>query len=346
MEAIKHSAEEKNLEEAHCIVCGTPLEQYIPVISDDRYGCPGVYSIARCPACGQMATLPPLKESDLPDLYSRYYPRREVDLASLSKEADKVKVSLARFRRWLAGTDNQGHYRAHPGQTVLDIGSGSCLSLLEMRAMGVEAYGVEADPNVLSIADHFGLRVHIGSIHDHPFPGVIFDLIVLNQVIEHVPDPLALLNLVKERLKPGGRVVLSFPNTTSIQAARSGTRWINWHIPYHQHHFNRQSFEKLAARAGYEPVAARTITPNLWTVLQLRANRETPTEGQASAAWSSQAAEANIRPPFHARLKRKLLLQGVRVATVPAAIFNRTYDALGRGDSLLVELRLANRERG
>lgn len=346
METIKQSAEEENLEEARCVVCGTPLEQYIPAISDDRYGCPGVYSIARCPSCGQMATLPPLRESDLPDLYSRYYPRREVDLASLSKEADKVKAPLARFRRWLAGTDNQGHYRARVGQTVLDIGSGSCLSLLEMRAMGVEAYGVEADPNVRSIADHFGLRVHIGSIHDHPFPGVSFDLIVLNQVIEHVPDPLALLNLVKERLKPGGRVVLSFPNTTSIQAARSGVRWINWHVPYHQHHFNGRSFEKLAVQAGYELVAARTITPNLWTVLQFQANRETPAEGLASSTWSSQAAGANARPPIHARLKRKLISLGARVATVLAAFLNRTYDALGKGDSLLVELRLANRERG
>jgi SAM-dependent methyltransferase len=346
IETIRQSVEEKNLEEARCIVCSTTLEQYIPVISDDRYGCPGIYSIARCSACGQMATLPPLRESDLPDLYSRYYPRREMDLASLSKEADKVRAPLAGFRRWLAGTDNQGHYRARPGQTVLDIGSGSCLALLEMRAMGVEAYGVEADPNVRSISGHFGLSVHIGSIHDHPFPGVMFDLIVLNQVIEHVPDPLALLSLVKGRLKPGGRVVLSFPNTTSMQAAHSGVRWINWHVPYHQHHFNRRSFEKLAVRAGYEPVTARTITPNLWTVLQLRVNRETPAEGLASATWSSQATGANARPPFHALLKRKLISLGARVATVPVAFFNRTYDALGKGDSLLVELRLANRERG
>jgi hypothetical protein len=35
--------------------------------------------------------------------------------------------------------------------------------------------------------------VHIGSIDDDPFPGVRFDRIVLNQVIEHIPEPQRLL---------------------------------------------------------------------------------------------------------------------------------------------------------
>jgi SAM-dependent methyltransferase len=326
-----------------CIVCDTALEIAIPAISDDRYGCPGVFAIARCPSCGQMITLPPLSEADLPGLYSRYYPRREVDFDALQAEAARVAAPAARLRRWLAGTDNQGHYRARPGQDVLDIGSGSCLSLLELRAMGVEAWGVEADPNVRAIAEHFALRVHIGSIHDNPFAGRSFDLIVLNQVIEHVPDPLALLRTVRSRLKPDGRVILSFPNTASVPAGRSGIRWINWHVPYHQHHFNRTSFARLAARAGYEVSDVRTITPNLWTLLQWRANRESGAEGQVSATWSSSPSAHDRRPPFPTRLKRAVRARAARLLAALSAVSNRAIDAAGRGDSLLVELRATGR---
>jgi len=327
---------------SRCIVCDTPLQPFIPAISDNRYGCPGVYAIALCPDCGQMATLPPLQEGDLPELYSRYYPRSHMDYAALAREAQRVSRVGAGLRRWLAGTNNQGHYRARPGQNVLDIGSGSCLSMLEMRALGVQAFGIEADPNVAAIAAHFGLTVHVGSIHDQPFPDQSFDLIVLNQVIEHVPDPLALLITVKERLTPKGTVVLSFPNTDSVFARRSGVRWINWHVPYHQHHFNHNSFALLAKRAGYQMTRVRSITPNLWRMLQQRADREEPpTEGRASATWTGDQ-----EPPLHGclalRVRRRLAAYATRGQALVSGLSNRAYDVCGCGDSLLVELSVRN----
>lgn len=308
------------------------MDAYIDAISDDRYGCPGVFSIQRCPSCGQMATCPPLTEDDLPALYSSFYPRRHVDYQELQTEAHRAASPYAAIRRWMAGTDNQGHYLAQPGQTVLDIGSGSCLALLELRAMGIEAWGVEADPNVRDIAEHFDLRVHIGSIHDCPFPDQSFDLIVLNQVIEHVPDPFAMLEAVGSRLNPGGRVWLSFPNVDSWPRRISGWRWINWHVPYHQHHFNRRSFARLASRAGYAVGRVRTITPNMWIMMQLRAFSQQTSQGEASSNWSPDALPEARR----GRLAR----YAMRFSALGLAVAARGADALGKGDSLLVELRV------
>lgn len=326
--------------ETYCLVCGEKAQVYIPSICDDRYGCPGSYHINRCPSCGYMATLPALTEGDLPALYSQYYPRRQVNYGDLQREADRVRAPFASLKRWAFGTNNQGHYEARPGQRVLDIGSGACLSLLELRAMGVEAFGVEADPNVEAIADHFGLNVHIGSIHDNPFPDVSFDLIVLNQVIEHVPDPLALLRQLKGRLSPGGAVTLSFPNVDSWQRRWSGNRWINWHVPYHQHHFNMRAFTLLATKAGYRVGRARSITPNLWTLLQLRAMGEAPEQGKASSGWAAaeKADEHTKTPGLLRRIRNKGMGLLVRSAKILFVIINRIIDFLGKGDSLLVTL--------
>lgn len=327
-----------SVDQQTCITCDSELEVFIDQIWDDRYGCPGLFSIRRCISCGQMVTTPRLREEDLPALYSRHYPRRTVDFEDMEREAALVAAPLAGFRRWLAGTDNQGHYLARPGQSVLDIGSGSCLSLLELRGMGVTAYGLEADPNVRAIADRYGLKVHIGSIHDGPFADESFDLIVLNQVIEHVPDPKALLRVVKGRLKSGGRVVLSFPNADSWHRILFGRRWINWHVPYHQHHFNRHSFRLLAQSEGYQVGRVRSITPNLWSLLQIRALGTKTFEGHASDSWGSgdgRQGSISLSGRIRAGLKRRLS-KAVGVFLVG---INRCVDALGKGDSLLVELR-------
>ena len=322
----------------NCIACGAGNGPYIDEIWDDRYGSPGKFSILKCASCGQMVTSPLLEETDLPALYSSYYPRRDVDFNALRKEADAVLADGAKQKRYREGTDNQGHYLVQPGQRVLDIGCGSCVSLLEIRNLGGEAFGIETDPNVRAIADHFGLTVHIGSIHDNPFPGIDFDLIVLNQVIEHVPDPVALLKLVRGRLRPGGKVILSFPNAESLNKKISGRKWINWHIPYHLHHYNKTSFPLIAKRAGYKVASLRSITPNLWTILQIRAYGDETVEGRPSSAWTGSGPSISSKASFAMRWKNRLASRATGITHGLIGPVNRAADRLGLGDSLLVEL--------
>jgi SAM-dependent methyltransferase len=328
-----------DVSKSSCIACGSGNEPYIDRVWDDRYGAPGVFSILKCGSCGQMVTSPLLSEQDLPALYSRYYPRGDANFDAIKKEADAVLLPDAAKKRHQNGTDNQGHYLVKPGQKVLDIGCGSCISLLEVRNLGGEAWGIETDPNVRAIADHFGLTVHIGSIHDNPFPGEEFDLIVLNQVIEHVPDPIALLKLVRGRLRPNGRVILGFPNSGSLNRMISGRKWLNWHIPYHLHHYNKNSFALIVKQAGYDVVSMRTVTPNLWTILQLRAFGDETVEGQPSTAWTGSGPSVPEKSSFAMRWKNRFASRATGLTYGLIGPLNRVTDSLGLGDSILVEIR-------
>lgn len=307
-------------------------------IFDDRYGEPNRYQLANCVSCGHNATAPRLRESDLPRLYGTYYPRKNIGADDVMHEADKVKRAFAGLVRWWNGIDNQGQYSVRAGEVMLDVGCGSGTSLLEAKALGATAYGIEADPNVKPIAAALGLNIHFGNLQDRPFPEQTFDLIVMNQVIEHLPDPDEGLRELSARLAPNGRMVLVFPNTASLWRRLSGNRWINWHIPYHLHHFDRKHFERMVRRCDLEVVRSRTITPNVWTLLQLRANRYQPQVGQPSQIWVVEdRSEAATRAACKSNLLRALL----RVSLLSVfAVFNRMVDALGMGDSLLVELRL------
>lgn len=327
-----------------CPVCASTEHTSIRPVFDDRYGCPDMFSLVRCNVCGHLMTSPALAEEELGGLYSTYYPRKHVNTADLVASASEVACPWARLQRWWGGTNNQGQYTVSPGQTMLDVGCGSGLSLLEAQALGALAYGIEADPNVRRIADELKLRVHIGSLHDRPFPDVSFDLIVLNQVIEHIPDPGKALEALKERLKPMGRLVLVFPNRCSLWQRLSGPKWINWHVPYHLHHFDAKGFRAFAQHHGYRVIRQKTITPNIWTILQLRALRQSPVPGVPSAMWGvkpaaevAPSAQASPHAPSSGRLMRKLVRQ---TAFSSLALFNRLVDLVGQGDSILVELQI------
>lgn len=324
---------------ATCPVCGGTEFSPVRKAFDDRYGHPGSFALAHCRQCSHLMTLPRLNEQDLPHLYGTYYPRKSLTPQSVSKQAAIKGIPFVRLWRWWMGVDNQGQYAVRPGDKMLDVGCGSGASLLEAQALGAQAFGVEADPNVEGLARALGLQIHLGSIGDRPFPELMFDLIILNQVIEHIPEPDKALALIANRLAPGGRVVLVFPNHESFWCRVSGPSWINWHIPYHLHHFNAKTFARLAARCGFEVIRSRSITPNLWTLLQLQANLHPAVRGQPSSLWQVQSAKRD-----DGQTDKKPILRPVRhvvmlIALNIIAVFNRCIDLLGQGDSLMVELR-------
>ncbi|MCG3768977.1 MAG: Demethylmenaquinone methyltransferase [Nitrosomonadaceae bacterium] len=332
-----------------CIACGQTMALLYQKMFDDRYGYPGYFDIYRCANCNQAQTVPLLRDEDLPKLYASYYPRREIDIQALQRQvgnpADPREFSK---RRW-NGTDNQGQYIAKPGMKVLDYGCGTGVSLLEIEALGAEAYGIEADPNVQQVIDKLGLRIHIGSLDDAPFGGVLFDLIVLNQVLEHIPNPETLLEKLRARLKPGGRVVLSFPNADSIFARFFKRTWINWHVPYHLHHFSSRSAHLFFERCSWKVISSCTITPNLWTVLQSRAAIEATIMGDPNPMWIGKAASQSDntvsgKPSFQHRWRRRFILSASSpLANFMLTVFNRIEDRWGNGDSLLIELESSER---
>ena len=339
-----------------CSLCAGECVPIEKDLFDDRYGHPGLFSLVACNDCGHIMTLPSLREEDLPDLYGNYYPRKRVDVSALGTQVGEPGSFRAGLKRWLQGTDNQGQYEAKPGMKVLDYGCGAGVSLLEVRKLGGEAFGIEADPSVARIARHYCLNIHIGKLTEETFPGIQFDLVVLNQVIEHVPDPVELLQSLVARLNEGGRIIMSFPNVGSIYRRVFGRRWINWHIPYHLHHFTRKSFMTFAARLRLDVLELRTVTPNLWTVLQFRALSHRAQHGKPNPMWggndggtpADNPGESVIATPSKSGLmnqaRRHIKRLGLISASALVGIANRIIDLAGQGDSFVAVLKPQARE--
>jgi SAM-dependent methyltransferase len=100
--------------------------------------------------------------------------------------------------------------------TVLDVGCGTGTLLtapLAERFPGTRFHGVDPDPATIAFAqDHHRLENLTFGAPDVLDPDARFDVIIASEVLEHVEDPLAFLALLRRRLNPGGRVLITVPN--------------------------------------------------------------------------------------------------------------------------------------
>ena len=79
----------------------------------------------------------------------------------------------------------------------------------------------------------------------------MFDVITLNHVIEHVHEPIKVLKLCHELLKPGGQLWLETPNIDSFGYARFKKNWRGLETPRHLILFNRSSLTQAFISAGF-----------------------------------------------------------------------------------------------
>jgi SAM-dependent methyltransferase len=144
--------------------------------------------------------------------------------------------------------------------TLLDVGSGNGQFIRRMRSLNWDANGVEPDPTAVAYCLSQGLKVFHGTITDLP-PHPRYDVITLNHVIEHVPDPVSLLLECKKRLVPGtGRLMIMTPNLNGLGHRWFGRFWRGLEIPRHLLLFTIPSLRKCASRAGLKVNSLRTET--------------------------------------------------------------------------------------
>jgi 2-polyprenyl-3-methyl-5-hydroxy-6-metoxy-1,4-benzoquinol methylase len=312
---------------AVCPVCEGSTRVVRDDLYDDRYGYPEVFTLRACPACGHRYVEAAFTEAELNSLYSEQYPR-----GALSVDDFRPYVEVSGFRAWLDGEYASAFRWVPKGVRVLDIGCGFGESLAYHEARGCEAHGIDADENLLRVAERYGLKARVGLFHPKDYDPESFDYVTLDQVIEHVVSPREFLSGVAAVLRPGGIVIIGTPNAGGFGARAFGRRWINWHVPYHLQQFSRRSLSIAARRSGLSVVTIRTVTNSRWLRFQWIHAFSCPPPGAASPFWDPTRSHRTM--PLGVERSAALLER-----TWVFQLVTRISDGFGSGDNFLCVLR-------
>ncbi|QUL99338.1 MAG: glycosyltransferase [Candidatus Fermentithermobacillus carboniphilus] len=104
--------------------------------------------------------------------------------------------------------------------SVFTVGCGFGDLPVILSAFGLEVFGVDPDPLSIDVTRYrfytLGLtcgHFRLGDLVIHPDPDNCFDSVVLVDVLDRVPDPSSVLQEAQRLVKPGGRILVSIPDS-------------------------------------------------------------------------------------------------------------------------------------
>jgi 2-polyprenyl-3-methyl-5-hydroxy-6-metoxy-1,4-benzoquinol methylase len=208
--------------------------------------------LVRCRQCGLQYLTPRLQQS--------------VIINSYSNGSDEIFVSQAGAREATFNRCLDVVEQAYPKKgRILDIGTagGSFLSVAKKR--GWEVSGCEPNRWLTQWCKaNYGIEVFPGTIFDMKVADASCDVVTLWDVLEHVPDPDAVLKECRRILKPGGLLVINYPDISSSVARLMGRKWV-FLLSIHLYYFTPQTIKKMLIKNDFKPFKLKKH----WQALQL-----------------------------------------------------------------------------
>jgi 2-polyprenyl-3-methyl-5-hydroxy-6-metoxy-1,4-benzoquinol methylase len=168
----------------------------------------GFYEISNKPTADELSSY----------YQDRYYQeaRGSYELSYAAAEIDHINARLSRIN-YLVNQNLSGEHC----RSFLDVGCGEGFALAYFAEKNFEVSGLDfSNEGVSRQNPDFAERVETGDLFSLlrkiSLSGNQYDVILLQNVLEHVLDPVALLKSIKELLEPAGLVIITVPNDFSL----------------------------------------------------------------------------------------------------------------------------------
>lgn len=205
-----------------CAKCGSPAKLRYKAKDYNKKMSNLVFDYYRCETCHYIFLDP--VPADLGKYYpTSYYevPKDQGELAEVAEKLQQWKLdTLLRFGK---------------GGRLLEIGPAYGLFSFLAKRAGFDVTGIEMDARCSAfLRDVVGITVvNTDDVVTAMKALPKFDVIVMWQVIEHLPDPWAALTAAADNLAPDGILILDTPNPDAFQFKVLGHRWAHLDAPRH-----------------------------------------------------------------------------------------------------------------
>lgn len=182
---------------------------------------------------------------------------------------------------------------------LLDVGTAAGAFVAAARKQGWDASGCEPNKWLAEWGSrHYGITIRQGSVFDQNYEPRSFDVVTLWDVIEHTPDPVAVVEHCRTLLKPGGLLVINYPDIGSWIARLLKRKWL-FLISVHLFYFDRRTIRRLLEEHGFQVLVTR---PH-WQWLQLdyilfRGASIAPTLSAAARKVASSSGAGAAQVPY------------------------------------------------
>ncbi|MEE2722151.1 MAG: class I SAM-dependent methyltransferase [Pseudomonadota bacterium] len=243
------------LERAACPGCGADSERFVPQYT--KHG----FNIVECRNCRTLFVSPRPTAAQLEAFYrdspsTDYWAKTFFPAVA---EARRVKIFAPRAARAL---ELARAARIAP-HTVFDVGSGYGLFLQELSKLLVDGDLRAIEPG-RALAKHCrasGIRTFEGygeeALEDPDWRGNA-DLVASFEVIEHLPEPLRFLEMLRELARPGGLILISGLCGDGLDIRTLGPRSNAVSPPHHLTFLSQTGAHALLARTGLECISFET----------------------------------------------------------------------------------------
>jgi SAM-dependent methyltransferase len=293
---------------AGCHLCGDQLididaYRFAHQVTSDCRPWQGKSKLAFCSGCGvvQKPTSSSWSE-EIRDIYDAYAVYAQGGGAEQASFDSSTGGAMARSQRIVAWLDMQGLLPKVGALLDIGCGNGSFLQAYGRSNPGWRMTGLELDArNKACVESVPGVtHLHVGSIDSLDNK---FDLIVMIHALEHIPNPVAFLRSLLERLNPEGRLLIQVPN---LEASP-----FDLLIADHCSHFSAAALDRVVRSASYQVRRLdTTCVAKELTLLAEPAGTEVPT-GECTSASNDDDAYTAKR---HVEWMYEVLRQGQQVS--------------------------------
>ncbi len=236
----------------HCPLCHTNKFNYYKAGDD--------YILAKCANCGMVwDNNPPANPTAI---YQKDYYNNDFPKGGYSNYFQGMKINSRTFRKRLLKAEKK-----LSGQgLLLDVGCalGDCLE--QAKDLGWDnPQGLEVSKYAVGFAKERGLSVYQGDLFNHGFELNSFDLIMLQDMIEHTTNPIAQLTAAYQLLKPGGWIFITTPNVGGFWHKLLGSLWYHYKPTEHLTYFSLDTIKLALEKSGFSDVESKP-TSNLMSL--------------------------------------------------------------------------------
>lgn len=241
---------------APCVMCRVGQAGVLaegPLDYEYDIQCQDEFSVYLCPECGGSFIHP---RPTLPQLISFYPPNYHAYNEDHGVVAGTLVGMRAKGRARLYSSLAEGR-----PIWLFDVGAGDCRHFKDLEARGEYKFaGVEINRGMVQTAARLGYQVEEGTLEGMDITSLEgkFDIVTMYQLIEHVLDPVALLEKARRLLKPGGWLLGQTPSFDSWERRIFGRYWAGYHYPRHLQVFSKRGLREALERGGYANARAES----------------------------------------------------------------------------------------